>query len=376
MIKNLFAICNCQQLLTHIFLFLHAMNKAQNLLRLNFSSFDKSWVLNYAYTQLRDGWALTLWKKEIFYFIIDWLSESETIKVTTSGSTGTPKTLLLNKEYVKKSAEATNLFFNLKKGDKALLCLPVKYIAGKLMIVRALEGNYNLFCVEPSLTPSFDETFIDFSAMTPAQVSSLLSKEQGRLLLDKLDKLIIGGDRISTLLDKKLQTINTKVWHTYGMTETITHIALRKVNGSEASEWFSPMEHVSVLQQNQQLVINAPSIGVHQMVTNDVVEFNADGSFRVLGRTDNVVISGGIKLFPEIIEKKLEEVCKNSFYFSGVNDNTLGSKLVMYIESDNPIDVEDLKRTISMLLDKYEIPKDIVVKKHFKRTISDKIIRE
>ncbi|RLD90680.1 MAG: O-succinylbenzoic acid--CoA ligase [Bacteroidetes bacterium] len=352
------------------------MNKAQNLLRLNFSSFDKSWVLNYAYTQLRDGWALTSWKKEIFYFIIDWLSESKTIKVTTSGSTGKPKTLLLYKEYVKRSAEATNLFFDLKKGDKALLCLPVKYIAGKLMIVRALEGKYNLFCVEPSLTPLFDETFINFSAMTPAQVSSLLSEEQGRLLLDKIDKLIIGGDRIPTPLEKKLQTINTKVWHTYGMTETITHIALRKVNGYEASSWFIPMEHVSLSRQNRQMVIDAPAIGVHQMLTNDVVELNQDGSFIVLGRKDNVVISGGIKLFPEAIENKLEEVCKKPFYFLGVSDNVLGCKLVMYVESDEPIDVDGLKKTISMLLDKYEMPKDIIVKKHFKKTISNKIIRE
>ena len=352
------------------------MNKAQNLLRLNFSSFDKSWVLNYAYTQLRDGWALTPWKKDIFYFIIDWLSDSETIKVTTSGSTGVPKTMSLNKEHVKNSAEATNRFFDLKKGDKALLCLPVKYIAGKLMIVRALEGKYNLFCVEPSLTPSFDETPIDFSAMTPAQVGSLLSNEQGRLLLDNIDKLILGGDRIPASLEKKLQSIDTKVWHTYGMTETITHIALRKVNGSQASAWFFPMEHVSLSQQNRQLVIDAPAIGVDQLLTNDVVEFNQNGGFRVLGRKDNVIISGGIKLFPEAIEKKLEGVCLKPFYFSGVSDDTLGSKLVMYIESDEPVDVGQLKKTVSMLLDKYEIPKDIVVKKYFKRTISNKIIRE
>jgi len=352
------------------------MNKAQNLLRLNFSSFDKSWVLNYAYTQLREGWTLTPWKKEIFYFIIDWLSDSGIIKVTTSGSTGVPKTISLNKEHVKKSAEATNRFFGLKKGDKALLCLPVKYIAGKLMIVRALEGKYNLFCVEPSLTPSFDETSIDFSAMTPAQVGSLLSNEQGRLLLDNIDKLILGGDRISTSLEKKLQTINIKVWHTYGMTETITHIALRKVNGTEASEWFCPMDHVSLSQQDKQLVIDAPAIGVRQLVTNDVVEFKQDGGFRVLGRKDNVVISGGIKLFPETIEKKLEGACNNPFYFSGVSDDTLGSKLVMYIESDELFDMEQLKKTVAMLLNKYEIPKDIVVKKHFKRTTSNKIIRE
>ncbi len=352
------------------------MNKAQNLLRLNFSSFDKAWVLNYAYTQLREGWALTSWKKDIFYFIIDWLSNAETIKVTTSGSTGVPKTMQLNKKYVKKSAEATNSFFGLKKGDKALLCLPVKYIAGKLMIVRALEGKYNLYCVEPSLTPRFDEAPIDFSAMTPAQANSLMASNQGRLLLGNINQLILGGDRIPTSLEKKLQTIDTKVWHTYGMTETITHVALRRVNGNDASEWFYAMKHVSLSHQDNQLVINAPAIGVNRMVTNDVVDFNRDGGFKVLGRKDNVVISGGIKLFPETIEKKLEGVCNKPFYFSGVSDDTLGSKLVMYIESDEFMDLEPLRKKVFLLLDKYEIPKDIIVKKHFKRTISNKIIRE
>ena len=333
-------------------------------------------MLNYAYTQLRDGWTLTPWKKEIFYFIIDWLSESETVKVTTSGSTGTPKTLLLNKEYVKKSAEATNRFFELKKGDKALLCLPVKYIAGKLMIVRALEGMYNLFCVEPSLTPSFDETTIDFAAMTPAQVSSLLDNREGYSLLERIGRLIIGGDQISPSLEERLQTLKTKVWHTYGMTETITHIALRRVNGRKAASSFFPMEHVSLSQQNGRLVIHAPTIGVRQMITNDLVEFNEDGSFKVLGRKDNVVISGGVKLFPEVIEKKLENICKKPFYFSGVSDDKLGTKLVMYVESVEPVDLQKLKYSIASVVDKFENPKKIIVKKSFNRTISGKIIRE
>jgi O-succinylbenzoic acid--CoA ligase len=352
------------------------MGKIQNLLRLNFSAFDKKWMLNYAYTQLRDGWTLTPWKKEIFYFIIDWLSESKTVKVTTSGSTGTPKTLLLNKEYVKKSAEATNRFFELKKGDKALLCLPVKYIAGKMMIVRALEGMYDLYCVEPSLTPSFEETTVDFAAMTPSQVSSLLDSEEGKLLIGKVDKLIVGGDLIPVSLEEKLQTVKTKVWHTYGMTETITHVALRRVNGREAASSFFPMEHVSLSQQNRQLVIHAPTIGVHQMITNDLVEFNGNGSFNVLGRKDNVVISGGVKLFPEVIEKKVETICKMPFYFSGVSDDKLGTKLVMFLESYKNIDLEKLKHSIAMVVDKFENPKEIIVKSKFDRTISGKIVRE
>ena len=352
------------------------MNKAENILRLNFSAFDNSWILNYAYTQLRDGWKITPWKKEIFFFIIDWLSNSDTIKVATSGSTGTPKTISLSKKHVVKSAEATNRFFKMHKGQKALLCLPTKYIAGKMMIVRALVGRYNLYAVEPTLTPRFDETTLDFAAMTPAQVASLLKSEEGNRLLNSIDKLIIGGSEIPVSLEKELLSKKTNIWHTYGMTETITHIALRKVNGTNPEPLFYPMEHVALSQKNQQLVIDAPDIGVHKLLTNDLIEFTKNGGFRVLGRKDNVVISGGIKLFPEIIEKKLAGVCKKPFYFSGKNDEQLGTKLVMYIESDEAVNLEALKRQIDLKVDKYESPKEIIVQKHFKRTVSGKIVRE
>ncbi len=352
------------------------MNKAQNLLRLNFAAFDEAWVLNYAYTQLRDGWVVTPWKKEIFYFIIDWLSDSDIIKVNTSGSTGTPKTISLLKEHVKASAEATNQFFDLKKGDNALLCLPVKYIAGKLMIIRAILGRYNLYCIEPSLSPWFEEAAIDFAAMTPAQVSSLLKSKEGRGLLNAIDTLIVGGDKIPSALEKKLQEVKTKVWHTYGMTETITHVALRGVNGDKASLSYTPMKGVSITQQDGRVVIDAAHLGVHNLVTNDLAVFNTDGSFKVLGRIDNVVVSGGIKLFPEIIEKKLEGVCVKPFYFSGKADEAFSTKLIMYVESSVAINVDNLLQKIKLKVEKFEVPKEIIIQKQFKRTVSGKIIRE
>ncbi len=352
------------------------MNKAQNLLRLNFGAFNEKWALNYAYTQLRDGWVITPWKKDIFYFIIDWLSDSDTIKVNTSGSTGTPKTISLLKEHVKASAEATNRFFDLKKGDNALLCLPVKYIAGKLMIVRAILGRYNLYCVEPTLSPAFEEAAIDFSAMTPAQVSSLLKSEEGSGLLNTIDKLIVGGDKIPSALEKKLQDVKTKVWHTYGMTETITHVALRRVNGDMASPAYTPMENVSISQQDGRIVIDAEHLGVRNLVTNDLAVFNNDGSFKVLGRIDNVVVSGGVKLFPEEIEKKLEGVCSKPFYFSGKADEIFGAKLIMYVESSEALDVNNLLQKIKLKVEKFEVPKEIIIQKQFKRTVSGKIIRE
>ncbi len=349
---------------------------AKNLLRLNFSAFDKAWFLNYAYTQLREGWSVTDWKKDIYYFLIDWFSHSDTMKAVTSGSTGIPKNISLKKEFVINSASVTNDFFNLKKGAVALLCLPVKYIAGKLMVVRAAERGLNLYCVEPKLTPYFAETEIDFAAMTPAQVASLLETGEGKDLLNRIDKLIIGGDKISVGLYNKLQHLNTKIWHTYGMTETITHIALRKLNGSDRAEAFSPLDGVTLSEAaNGCLVIDAPHIGVHNMITNDMARVYPDGSFVIKGRKDNVVISGGVKLFPEIIEKKIESLCRKPFYLTGVEDDKLGQKLVMVIESTDETDTEMLLDKIKKVVDKYEVPKRIVTVERFVRTESGKIKR-
>jgi O-succinylbenzoic acid--CoA ligase len=352
------------------------MPKAEHLLRLNFSSFDKAWMQNYAYTLLRDGWSLTPWKKEVLYFMIDWLSHDEEIKSTTSGSTGAPKTISLKKEHVKNSAKATVEFFGLKEGDKALLCLPVRYIAGKLMLVRALENKMNLYCVEPSLTPDFSETEIDFAAMTPAQVSALLQTEKGRQMLNNIRKLIIGGDKIPAVLEEQIQELNTAVWHTYGMTETITHIAVRKVNGSNRSGLFTPLPGVTVsLAGDSTLVIDAPHLGVRFLKTNDVAELREDGTFRIKGRKDHVVISGGIKLFPGEIEKKVEKLIDLPFFFTGLPDDQLGSRLVLVIESSRPVDEKALLNKIKPVLGKYELPKQILVKERFERTGSDKIKR-
>ena len=332
--------------------------------------------MNYAYTQLRDGWVITDWKKEILYFLIDWLSGDTEMKSTTSGSTGKPKTISIDKGFVKNSAHATCDFFNLKKGDTAFLCLPVKYIAGKLMLVRAIERKLNLYCVEPGLTPAFEEAEIDFAAMTPTQVILLLEDEKGRDLLERVKSLLIGGDAILPLLEEKLQGLSTNVWHSYGMTETITHIALRKVNGPDATPGFTPLPNVSVsVNSNKCLVIDAPDIDVHHMETNDIAELFEDGSFIIKGRKDNVVISGGVKLFPEEIEKQLVGICEKPFYLTGVKDERLGKRLIMVVESDGEVDKRLLLDKIRVVVRKLWVPKEIVLVKKFQRTISGKIIR-
>ena len=275
------------------------------------------------------------------------------------------------------SAKATLDFFGLKPGDKALLCLPEKYIAGKMMIVRSQIGKLDLYCIEPSSVPMAELPEIDFAAMTPAQVSGLLESEKGIRFLNNIRQLILGGSLIPEKLEQQIQSLKTSVWHTYGMTETITHIALRKVNGKGASQWFKPMPGVEVLStEDGCLQIDAQHLGVYSLKTNDLVELSKDG-FRILGRKDNVVISGGIKLYPEQIEKKLEGVINEKFFFTGISEDKFGEKLVLVIEQKNELKFNENKlwELIKNNLAGYEIPKEIVFVKEIKTTTIGKIIR-
>jgi len=347
-----------------------------NLLRLNFSAFEPSWFLQYSHQLLNEA-RLWQWKKDVLHFVINWMSGEENMPVTTSGSTGEPKKISLNKKHMEASAKVTLDFFGLKPGDKALLCLPEKYIAGKMMIVRALIGKLDLYCIEPSSTPMAKLPEIDFAAMTPAQVSALMESEEGIRFLNNIRQLILGGSFIPEKLDQQIQHLKTKVWHTYGMTETITHIALRKVNGKDASQWFAPLPGVNIqLADDGCLQIDALQIGVFSLKTNDLIEISGKG-FRILGRKDNVVISGGVKLFPEQIEKKLEGLFENLFFLIGVPDDKYGEKLVLVIERKNKAEPNEnqLWKLIKNKLTGYEIPKEIVSAEEIEITSNGKIIR-
>ncbi|MCF6171682.1 MAG: AMP-binding protein [Bacteroidales bacterium] len=346
-----------------------------NLLRLNFSAFDLPWFLQYSDKLLQEA-RIWQWKKEVLYFLTDWLSEGRNMQATTSGSTGKPKKVALRKQHMEASAKATLNFFGLKAGDKALLCLPEKYIAGKMMIVRSLVGKLDLYCIEPTVAPMAELPGIDFAAMTPAQVAALFETEKGTQFLNSIRQLIVGGSFIPRKLEQQLQKLKTAVWHTYGMTETITHIALRKVNGTGASEWFSPLAGINIrLADDGCLLIDAPHIGVLGMKTNDLVEISETG-FRILGRKDNVVISGGIKLFPEEIEQKLEGKIDSRFFLTGIPDEKYGERLALVVEGKRQEETErKLQEIVQSRLSGYEIPKEIVFTDKISFTNSGKIIR-
>jgi len=343
-------------------------------------AFDEAWHLKYAYTHLKDNWSPAPWKKELMYFIIDWLLQSETIDAATSGSTGVPKKMKLSKKYMEASARATLDYFELHEGDKALLCLPAKYIASKMLVVRAFVGKLDLYCIPPSMNPVSEWTPpLDFAAFTPAQLSELLKTEKGLSFVKSIKKIILGGGSLPTPLETKVQSLDIEIWHTYGMTETMSHIALRKVNGNDKSACFYPMPGVQLAKNDSGcLTITAPYLGIFGLETNDLVEMQHGGGFKILGRKDNVVNSGGVKLFPEQIEQKLSGFMDDPFYVGSVPDEQLGEKLTLFVESEDAGQSrkEQIRKLLHEKLSGLEIPRTIVFQKQFMRTESGKIIRK
>ncbi len=318
------------------------------------------------------------YKGDIGDFILDWLKPLAYLEVQTSGSTGKPQKIKIKKEHMINSALATGKFFKLPENTTALMCLPARYIAGKMMMVRAMVLGWELDLVPPSSTP-LDQVFktYDFCAMTPFQLDNSL----GRLHLIK--KLIVGGGAISPKLQLMVRELNTKVYETFGMTETVSHIAARRINPKKKKKKLIPFKvfpNVNISQDEKCcLVIKAPQIAEGDIVTNDVVEIITYKKFIWKGRIDNVINSGGIKLFPEEIERKLNKVIDYRFFVTGLPDEALGEKLVLFVEAGFSEELlAELQKKVRSLksLDKYEIPKKIYLVQKFEETPNGKLHRE
>jgi len=317
-----------------------------------------------------------LYLKDIGVFITNWLNDNDYVLVNTSGSTGTPKKIKLLKSHMRNSALATGNYFGLKEDAIALLCLSATYIAGKMMLVRAMILGWDIHLVSPIANPleNLTESY-DFCAMVPMQVEASLSH------LHKIEQLIIGGAPISLTLNKELQTVTTNCFATYGMTETITHIAVKRINkfGSNLSaveSYFNTLPKVSISKDDRGcLVIDAPKVSNEIIVTNDIVNIHSDTEFEWLGRFDNVINSGGLKLFPEQIEQKLSQLIKERFFVIGIADEILGEKLILIVESEIPLNLSkfDYQRC---QLTKYEMPKEVLILPKFKETLTGKVRRK
>lgn len=293
-------------------------------------------------------------------FLTEWNDPSARLLVHTSGSTGQPKPLWVEKRRMEASARITCQFLGLKAGDTALLCLPLDYIAGKMMVVRALTCGLRLVSVEPSGHPLAGVTEpLSFAAMIPLQVYNSLRVEAERRRLIQIGHLIIGGGAVDDDLARELKDFPNAVWSTYGMTETLSHIALRRLSGPEASQWYTPFPSVSVsLNADGCLVIDAPQVCQETLTTNDIAEM-ADGRFRIIGRRDNVVCSGGIKIQIEEVERRLHGRTEAPLLITKRPDQRLGQALVLLTTSQEAAD--ELRRLCAQVLPRYWQPKDYLV---------------
>lgn len=301
-------------------------------------------------------------------FLSEWNNDSDRVLVHTSGSTGKPKPMMVEKKRMLNSARITCDFLGLKPGDSALLCMSLDYIAGKMVVVRSIERHLHLISVSPSGHPLKNIDLKDvngkdvngeitFAAMVPMQVYNTLQVPEERERLTHIRHLIIGGGAIDAALEQELRSLpgNIAIWSTYGMTETLSHIALRRINGAEASEWYQPFDSVKISQTEEGcLVIDAPQVCAETLVTNDIVEIESyiynkveKLRFRIKGRKDNVICSGGIKIQIEEVEALLKPHLEKPFMLAKKKDEKFGEIAVLLTEDE---DLKKVEATIRRLL--------------------------
>ncbi len=294
---------------------------------------------------------------ELHEFMEEWNNSSDCMLVHTSGSTGRPKPMLVSKERMLASARMTCDFLGLKEGDTALLCMPLDYIAGKMVVVRSIFRNMKLVVVEPSGHPlkGLKEVPV-FAAMVPMQVFNSLNVPQERNILEKIKHLIIGGGAIDNALEAELRGFPNNVWSTYGMTETLSHIALRRLNGNDASDWYTPLGGIMISTDEVGcLIIKAPDLCEDLVKTNDIVELSPDRKrFKVIGRRDNVIDSGGIKIHIEDVEQRLRNHLDVPYLITKKPDRQFGEAVVMLVLSE---DIPKIRQICESVLPKYWQPR-------------------
>lgn len=332
--------------------------------KLNNNSYSHEELKEVAYSLVKEG---ETYERIAGDFLLDWLDEKDYVEVNTSGSVGLPKTMKLSKQAMVNSSIATGNYLKLEPGQTALHCLPTNFIAGKMMLVRAMILGLEVDLVEPTSHPVFDyEKVYHFAAMLPMQLKSTLK------YLHNVKIMIVGGSSVSKHLISLTQSLKTKVFATYGMTETASHIALRPLNNAMKTPYFKVLPDVSISQDDRNcLVIDAPKVAEGKVITNDIVKLHSKTEFEWLGRIDNVINSGGIKFFPEQIEEKLRGKIEQQFFIASEPDINLGDRLILILEGNTA----SLDQNIFEGLYPFEIPKEIYNVPKFKMTQTGKIQR-
>ena len=341
--------------------------------------------------------------KKVFDFKKAWVSGQETFEIQTSGSTGKPKKILLHRKQMLASVKMTAKAFNLKEGDTAFCCLNIEYIAGMMMLVRAFEIGMDLLIVEPKSNPFEDiekHLYIlkanrgqNFFAFVPLQFQTLLeSTPIFSEILNSAKAIIIGGAAVNDAILEKVQKIYRPVYVTYGMSETITHIAIKRINGSEKEDFFNTLDGVDIQLNNEScLMIKSKTTNGQWITTNDVAEIINGSSFVLHGRIDNVINSGGVKIQLEKIEKAAESVLnklnteeqkfKGRYFVFSLPDEKLGERLVFVLEKETkdafPSKADatkiDIIQGFKEKLPKFEVPKEVFFVEKMLETPTGKI---
>ena len=308
---------------------------------------------------------------DLYVFLHEWFNDEDFVWVKTSGSTGTPKPFKAEKERMMQSAKLTCSYLGLKQGNSALLCMKLGYIAGKMVVVRALIAGLQLTIVPVTGNPlaRVDQP-IDFAAMIPLQVFNSLRNPVEKEKLSAIRHLIIGGGSIDSTLVHALQEFPNAVYSTYGMTETLSHIALRRLNGKDAADFYTAMGDVKIsVSSDETLIIEAPKVSEKVLQTNDVVELVGSNQFRVIGRIDNIINSGGIKIQIEDVETQLRPFLSDDFAISALPDPKFGEIVVLVVTK--PIETSVLER-----LSSYQRPKKVILIEKIPLTETGKIERK
>ena len=343
-----------------------------NRFKFNGFYFSHEELKEVAYSLIKEG---EPYEKHIGDFLFNWLDGHDFMDVNTSGSTGVPKKIRLKKQAMVHSALATGDYLSLEPGNSALHCLPSHFIAGKMMLVRAMILGLEIDTVAPTLQPIFDyEKQYDFTAVIPAQLSKIIDYS------NNIKTIIVGGAKIHPKLKAKIKQAPSHYFETYGMTETVTHVAVKSLKSAnfEGSDHFMAMPNVKfTIDERQCLVVNAKRLQNEPLVTNDIVELISDTKFKWIGRYDHVINSGGIKLFPEQIENKLEGIIKERFIVASEPHQELGEQLILIVENLSEAPDSLLSRIKNVNgLGTYEVPKKIYSCNAFKFTINGKLQRK
>lgn len=333
-----------------------------------------------------DGLQISEVARRTLYFARDWIRGTEVFMQNSSGSTGTPKTIPVYRKHMESSAWRTLEALKIQQGDRALLCLDPAYIAGKMMIVRALVGRLRLQCIDPQANPLAYEKLINpmhFAALVPLQMAEYLQhQEKSPLDTSQVKAIILGGGKVNAFIKEKLRDNAMPVYQTFGMTETVSHIALQKISGLDAQKYFHCLDGVEIQKDEDGcLMIRADVTGNEWLKTNDLIDLHDPERFTWLGRKDNIINSGGIKVIPEYIESILEqhrnEAFRNNLFVEMLEDFRWGESVGLFVEGspDQELIYKMLDESRNFLK-KAEMPKKICICKRFAYTRNEKIQRK